>query len=96
MESKDQPLSTPMKNSTNDSSKTSGDASTNDEMDDLLGHFQSSMSLTHNHDDDSSCPVCLSPFKKDSNIKMTKCKHIFHHLCLKQAKYRSTACPMCR
>ena len=32
---------------------------------------------------DEKCTVCLCPFKKDAMVWELKCKHVFHHDCLK-------------
>jgi Ring finger domain len=55
------------------------------------------------HCDDTSCAVCLSPFKSvfgsDPDLEptvTTKCNHTFHDKCLKQAKLKKSVCPLCR
>lgn len=45
---------------------------------------------------DEKCAVCLSPFKSEALLKVTKCKHVFHKACLKEAKYKNSSCPLCR
>ena len=43
-----------------------------------------------------NCAVCLSPFKCETLLKVTKCNHIFHKECLKEAKHKNASCPLCR
>jgi hypothetical protein len=49
-----------------------------------------------NSEKDKECSICLSEFKNDDNISITKCSHIFHHNCITEWSHYKNDCPMCR
>ncbi|KAI3729570.1 hypothetical protein L6452_18231 [Arctium lappa] len=43
------------------------------------------------------CAVCLSNIEEDDDIRVLRCKHLFHLKCLDRCvEYRHTTCPLCR
>ena len=45
------------------------------------------------------CIICFENLKENEKIKMTKCFHLFHYLCIKKwiiIKSESPDCPICR
>ncbi len=49
-------------------------------------------------DEQTSCPICLEPFKQKSNKKKFFCEHLFHEKCIKSWIKDSDHqdCPVCR
>ena len=47
---------------------------------------------------EEECPICLENYSFDKKICFTPCKHIFHHICLKEYIYGSDEmkCPICK
>ena len=47
---------------------------------------------------EEECPICLENYTYDKKICFTPCKHIFHHICLKEYIYGSDEmkCPICK
>jgi len=47
---------------------------------------------------EEECPICLGNYEKDKKVCFTPCKHLFHHLCLKEYIYGSKEmkCPICK
>ena len=47
---------------------------------------------------EEECPICLENYTFDKKICITPCKHIFHHICLKDYIYGSDEmkCPICK
>ena len=46
-----------------------------------------------------TCPICVDDFAKDTEVKMTPCKHVFHNDCLFEwinTKLDKPDCPFCR
>jgi hypothetical protein len=45
----------------------------------------------------TDCTICLDDFEKDSNVLITKCKHLFHKDCCDTwLKNYSVKCPICK
>lgn len=43
------------------------------------------------------CSICLESFKLNEEINITKCKHIFHYICIEEAINKDISdCPICR
>ncbi|KVH96322.1 Zinc finger, RING/FYVE/PHD-type [Cynara cardunculus var. scolymus] len=43
------------------------------------------------------CVVCLSNIEEYDEIRVLRCKHLFHKECLDRCvEYRHTTCPLCR
>ena len=44
------------------------------------------------------CPICLENYNFEKEVCLTPCKHLFHHLCLKQYIYGifDVKCPICK
>ena len=44
------------------------------------------------------CPICLENFNFEKEVCFTPCKHLFHHLCLKEYVYGiiDAKCPICK
>ena len=45
---------------------------------------------------ENSCSICLNDYDKDSVVSTTKCKHLFHHECIKEWSHYKDSCPVCR
>lgn len=47
---------------------------------------------------DDECIICTESLNNNKNIKITKCKHIFHDQCLNEWFYsqKTPTCPICR
>ena len=46
---------------------------------------------------DYSCPICLETIKINEDIHITKCKHLFHYICIETSITKNKIdCPMCR
>ena len=44
----------------------------------------------------NECSICLTEFSNDSEVSVTKCKHVFHNECIVEwSKYKKD-CPVCR
>jgi hypothetical protein len=43
-----------------------------------------------------SCPICMEPFGKDKEVRVTPCKHLFHGTCISGWLNVSCCCPICR
>lgn len=43
-----------------------------------------------------NCPICLSIIKKDENVFLTICGHLFHEDCINHDNNLSDKCPNCR
>jgi len=47
----------------------------------------------------SECPICFDEFKAGDIVSWTSmqcCRHVFHHLCIKEWLQRQKECPLCR
>ena len=44
------------------------------------------------------CPICLEPYDYNKDVCFTPCRHLFHHLCLKEYVYgiNDVKCPLCK
>lgn len=47
-------------------------------------------------EEESKCSICFKNIKKDSNIPVIKCSHVFHKKCLKKWIKINNNCPLCR
>ena len=46
---------------------------------------------------DYICPICYEKIKEKDNIHITKCKHIYHYICIEKAIDNNILdCPICR
>jgi hypothetical protein len=47
---------------------------------------------------EEECPICLETYFFDKKVCLTPCKHLFHHICLKEYIYGSKEmkCPICK
>ena len=46
---------------------------------------------------DYICPICYEKIKEKDNIHITKCKHIYHYICIEKAIDNNIMdCPICR
>ncbi len=48
---------------------------------------------------EDTCCICMHQFQKDTEVKVTKCKHAFHEECLFswiKTKQDKPDCPFCR
>ena len=46
---------------------------------------------------DYICPICYEKIKEKDNIHVTKCKHIYHYICIEKALDNDILdCPICR
>jgi hypothetical protein len=48
------------------------------------------------HSSQKNCSICLEEYKKNDNINVLKCNHIFHNNCLKMWLLNNNTCPLCR
>ena len=44
---------------------------------------------------DDVCPICYSDIR-NSEARVTTCKHVFHSICLRKWLYIQDTCPMCQ
>lgn len=42
------------------------------------------------------CSICFEDFKKDDNVKMLKCNHIYHPKCIDFWLGKEKKCPFCK
>ncbi len=42
------------------------------------------------------CPICLEPLHRYGHVKVTRCQHMFHPVCIYRNLMRSKLCPICR
>eukprot|EP00762_Andalucia_godoyi_P003399 ANDGO_06621.mRNA.1 E3 ubiquitin-protein ligase RING1 len=42
------------------------------------------------------CSVCYDEFKGNDGLRMLKCGHVFHDVCLRDWMLQSYVCPLCR
>ena len=49
-----------------------------------------------NQTNQKNCSICLEEYKKNDNVNILKCNHIFHIHCLNLWLYNNTTCPLCR
>ena len=52
--------------------------------------------LKNNQKFENNCIICLDEYSNNDLISIMKCKHIFHHKCLKKWLNESADCPICR
>lgn len=45
---------------------------------------------------DKDCSICLRNFIKGEVIRLLKCKHIFHDVCVVPWLEKKSCCPNCR
>lgn len=43
-----------------------------------------------------NCSICLEEYKKNDNVNILKCNHIFHIHCLNLWLCNNSTCPLCR
>jgi len=48
------------------------------------------------HKDDNTCVICLEGYGENSDVRLLKCKHFFHVLCLDEWLKKKKECPVCR
>ncbi|CAK9144165.1 unnamed protein product [Ilex paraguariensis] len=53
--------------------------------------------VTQGEGNDYECPVCLSVFEEDEEVRqLPSCKHYFHAQCIDMWLYSHRDCPLCR
>ncbi len=47
---------------------------------------------------EEECPICLENYSNEKDVCFTPCKHLFHHICLKEYIYgcEEMKCPICK
>lgn len=57
--------------------------------------YQNLDKITQNNND--MCPICSETYNKDETIRLLKCNHLFHRICIdKWLSKESHTCPSCR
>ena len=51
-----------------------------------------------NCNNEEECPICLENYSDEKKVCFTPCKHLFHHICLKEYIYGcdEMKCPICK
>ena len=50
------------------------------------------------NNEEEECPICLENYSDEKKVCFTPCKHLFHHICLKEYIYGcdEMKCPICK
>jgi hypothetical protein len=47
-------------------------------------------------ENNKDCSICITDFKDEDDVSITKCKHIFHNSCIVEWGQYKQECPNCR